>query len=104
MRVKIRTRLGRLQSTIQVCWVVLQDLHQLSVVQGGHTGRGRARRMENLMRASLPTHTYVSSSIHTIFNHSCTMKAVPGHNYPHTKIESCTSICLAGLAIACPDM
>ena len=52
LRVKIRTRLGRLGSTIQQCWVLLQDLHQLSVVQGGHTGRARARRMEKLMRVS----------------------------------------------------
>ena len=50
---KIRTRLGRLGSTIQQCWVLLQDLHQLSVVQGGHTGRARARRMETLMRVRL---------------------------------------------------
>lgn len=43
-------RRERLGWAIQQAWVLLQDLHQLSAVQGGRLGRARARRMENLMK------------------------------------------------------
>ena len=43
-------RKGQLGRTIQQTWVLLQDLHQLSAVQGGKIGRARARRMESLMK------------------------------------------------------
>ena len=59
MRVKVHMRRGRLGQTIQQTWVLLQDLHQLSAVQGGKTGRARARRMELFMKVSLPCITCV---------------------------------------------
>lgn len=73
LRVKIRTRLGRLGSTIQQCWVLLQDLHQLSVVQGGHSGRARARRMETLMRVSLQPLQAVVKQLVTSEHHTCSL-------------------------------
>ena len=62
-----RERLGR---TIQQAWVLLQDLHQLSAVQGGKNGRARARRMESLMKVHLfsreTLHTYSQSVEFTV--------------------------------------
>ena len=50
-------RKGQLGRTIQQTWVLLQDLHQLSAVQGGKNGRARARRMESLMKVRLAANT-----------------------------------------------
>lgn len=50
LRVKVHLRRSQLGRTIQQSWVLLQDLHQLSAVQGGKNGRARARRMESLMK------------------------------------------------------
>ncbi|KAL3149099.1 hypothetical protein ABBQ32_001942 [Trebouxia sp. C0010 RCD-2024] len=50
LRAKVHMRRGQLGRTIQQTWVLLQDLHQLSAVQGGKIGRARARRMESLMK------------------------------------------------------
>lgn len=47
-------RRERLGVAIQQAWILLQDLHQLSAVQGGRLGRARARRMESLMRVCAP--------------------------------------------------
>ncbi|KAL0054843.1 hypothetical protein WJX82_003081 [Trebouxia sp. C0006] len=50
LRVKVHLRRERLGVAIQQAWILLQDLHQLSAVQGGRLGRARARRMESLMK------------------------------------------------------
>ncbi len=47
---KVHLRRERLGVAIQQAWILLQDLHQLSAVQGGRLGRARARRMESLMK------------------------------------------------------
>ena len=54
LRVKVHVRRGRVGVAIQQAWVLLQDLHQLSAVQGGRLGRARARRMESLMKVRAP--------------------------------------------------
>lgn len=54
LRVKVHVRRGRVGVAIQQAWVLLQDLHQLSAVQGGRLGRARARRMESLMKVCAP--------------------------------------------------
>jgi len=50
LRVKVHLRREWLGAAIQQAWILLQDLHQLSAVQGGRLGRARARRMESLMK------------------------------------------------------
>ncbi len=54
LRVKVHLRRERLGVAIQQAWILLQDLHQLSAVQGGRLGRARARRMESLMKVCAP--------------------------------------------------
>ena len=65
LRVKVHLRKGQLGRTIQQTWVLLQDLHQLSAVQGGKNGRARARRMESLMKVGCALVT----SHHILHNH-----------------------------------